>query len=162
MTLSVAIQLHPIHSTDIDGDSTFSLALEAQARGHSLFYYLPKNLSLNKGVVVARGQDLTVRREQGNHATLGEERQIDLSIMDVVLLRQDPPFDMGYITTTHILDRIHPDTLVVNDPTWVRNWPEKLKGLDYHDLTPPTAIASNLDTLKALKERHGDVSLKPL
>jgi glutathione synthase len=162
VTLSVAIQMDPIQSIDIDGDSTFALALEAQARGHSLFYYLPKNLSLNEGVVVARGQDLTVRREQGNFATLGEERQIDLSTMDVVLLRQDPPFDMGYITTTHLLERIHPKTLVVNDPGHVRNAPEKILVTEFPDLMPETLITANMDDIAAFRTEYKDIILKPL
>ncbi len=162
MTLSVAIQMDPIQSIDIDGDSTFALALEAQARGHSLFYYLPKNLSLNDGVVVARGQDLTVRREQGNHATLGEERQIELSIMDVVLLRQDPPFDMGYITATHMLERIHPKTLVVNDPGHVRNAPEKILVTEFPELMPETLITANKDDITAFRNEYKDIIMKPL
>jgi glutathione synthase len=162
VTLSVAIQMDPIQSIDIDGDSTFALALEAQARGHSLFYYLPKNLSLNEGVVVARGQDLSVRREQGNFATLGEERQIDLSTMDVVLLRQDPPFDMGYITTTHLLERIHPKTLVVNDPGHVRNAPEKILVTEFPGLMPETLITANKDDIAAFRTEYKDIIMKPL
>ena len=162
MPLKVAFQMDPIGAIDIDADSTFRIAEEAQARGHSLFCYTPDHLSYQEGRVMARGQDLTVRREQGNHATLGEMRELDLSEMDVVWLRQDPPFDMGYITTTHILDRIHPGTLVVNDPFWVRNYPEKLLVLDFPDLTPPTAIARDLATLRAFRDRHGDIILKPL
>jgi glutathione synthase len=154
--------MDPIQSIDIDGDSTFALALEAQARGHSLFYYLPKNLSLNDGVVVARGQDLTVRREQGNHATLGEERQIELSIMDVVLLRQDPPFDMGYITATHMLERIHPKTLVVNDPGHVRNAPEKILVTEFPELMPETLITANKDDITAFRNEYKDIIMKPL
>jgi len=162
MPLKVAFQMDPIGAIDIDADSTFRIAEEAQARGLSLFCYTPDHLSYQEGRVMARGQDLTVRREQGNHATLGEMRELDLSEMDVVWLRQDPPFDMGYITTTHILDRIHPGTLVVNDPFWVRNYPEKLLVLDFPDLTPPTAIARDLATLRAFRDRHGDIILKPL
>ena len=162
MALKVAIQMDPIDAIDIDGDSSFRIAEEAQSRGHSLFFYTPDKLSYREGRVLAKGWPLEVRREKGNHFTLGAETEIDLADWDVVWLRQDPPFDMGYITTTHLLDRIHPGTLVVNDPTWVRNWPEKLKVLDYPDLTPPTAIARDLETLKAFKEAHGDVILKPL
>lgn len=162
MTLSVAFQMDPIQSVDINADSSFRLAEEAQMRGHSLFIYTPDKLVFREGRILAHGSDLTVRREQGNHAFLGPVREVDLSEFDVVWLRQDPPFDMGYITTTHLLDRIHPKTLVVNDPTWVRNWPEKLKVLDYADLTPSTAIARDIDALKAFKETHGDVILKPL
>ncbi len=162
MALKVAIQMDPIDAIDIDGDSSFRIAEEAQARGHELFFYTPDMLAYREGHVVATGWPLTVRREKGNHFTLGDRQEIDLANWDVVWLRQDPPFDMGYITTTHILDRIHPATLVVNDPTWVRNWPEKLKVLDYPDLTPPTAIARDLDALKAFRETHGTVILKPL
>ncbi|WP_375280774.1 glutathione synthase [Pseudooctadecabacter sp.] len=160
--LTVAFQMDPIGAIDINADSSFRLAEEAQARGHKLFYYTPDQLSYQEGRVMARGQDLTVRREQGNHADVGPMREQDLSQVDVIWLRQDPPFDMGYITTTHILDRIHPDTLVVNDPFWVRNYPEKLLVLDFPDLTPPTAIARDLETLKAFRARHGEVILKPL
>ena len=161
-TLTVAFQMDPIDAIDINADSSFRLAEEAQARGHKLFYYTPDQLSYQEGRVIARGQDLTVRREVGNHFEVSEMREQDLSEVDVIWLRQDPPFDMGYITTTHILDRIHPDTLVVNDPFWVRNYPEKLLVLDFPDLTPPTAIARDLETLKAFRARHGDVILKPL
>lgn len=162
MGLKVAIQMDPIDDIDISGDSSFRIAEEAQARGHTLFYYTPDKLAYREGRVTAKGWPLEVRREVGNHFTLGEMVEVDLGDWDVVWLRQDPPFDMGYITTTHLLDRIHPDTLVVNDPTWVRNWPEKLKVLDYPDLTPPTAIARDIDALKNFKEEHGDVILKPL
>jgi len=160
--LRVAFQMDPIGAIDIHADSSFRLAEEAQARGHSLFYYTPDKLSFQEGRVMARGQDLVVRREVGSHFDVGDMREQDLTEIDVIWLRQDPPFDMGYITTTHILDRIHPATLVVNDPFWVRNYPEKLLVLDFPDLTPPTAIARDLETLKAFRARHGDVILKPL
>ena len=162
MPLKAAIQMDPIQSVDIDADTTFRLAEEAQARGHELFYYTPDKLALDEGRVKASGWPLQVRREQGNHFTLGEAQTIDLATQDVVWLRQDPPFDMGYITTTHILDMIHPGTLVVNDPFWVRNYPEKLLVLQFPDLTPPTTIARDLATLTAFKHRHGDIILKPL
>lgn len=162
MTLKVAFQMDPIDPIDINADSTFRIAEEAQARGHELFYYTPDKLAYQQGRVTAKGWPLTVRREIGNHFTLGDFQEIDLSTQDVVWLRQDPPFDMGYITSTHILDMIHPETLVVNDPTWVRNFPEKLLVLQFPDLTPPTTIARDLDTLKAFKEEHGDIILKPL
>jgi glutathione synthase len=162
MSLSIAIQMDPIDGIDINADSSFRIAEEAQARGHSLFYYTPDKLAYEEGRVTASGWNLEVRREVGNHFTLGELTKVDLADFDVVWLRQDPPFDMGYITTTHILDRIHPDTMVVNDPFWVRNYPEKLLVLDFPDLTPPTTVARDLDTLKAFKERHGDIILKPL
>lgn len=162
MPLKVAIQMDPIGPIDINADSTFRIAEEAQARGHSLFYYTPDKLAYREGKVVARGWPLTVQRVEGDHFTLGDEVEVDLADYDVVWLRQDPPFDMGYITTTHILDMIHPDTLVVNDPFWVRNYPEKLLVLNFPDLTPPTMIARDLDTLKSFRAAHGDVILKPL
>jgi len=162
MSLKVAIQMDPIGPIDIDADSTFRIAEEAQARGHSLFYYTPDKLAYREGRVTARGWPLTVQRVKGDHFTLGAETEADLADFDVVWLRQDPPFDMGYITTTHILDMVHPDTLVVNDPFWVRNYPEKLLVLNFPDLTPPTMIARDLETLKSFRAAHGDVILKPL
>ncbi len=162
MSKLIAFQMDPIDAIDINADSTFRIAEEAQARGHRLFYYTPDKLSFRSGRVVARGWPLNVRREIGDHFTLGEEQDLDLAEADVVWLRQDPPFDMGYITTTHLLDMIHPQTLVVNDPFWVRNYPEKLLVLDFQDLTPPTMIARDLETLKEFRAEHGDVILKPL
>lgn len=162
MSLKVAIQMDPIGPININADSTFRIAEEAQARGHSLFYYTPDKLAYREGKVVARGWPLTVQRIVGDHFALGDEVEVDLSNFDVVWLRQDPPFDMGYITTTHILDMIHPDTLVVNDPFWVRNYPEKLLVLNFPDLTPPTMVARDIDTLKSFRAAHGDVILKPL
>jgi len=162
MPLKIAFQMDPIEDVNIDGDSTFRIAEEAQARGHELFYYTPDKLAFQEGRITARGWPLTVRREKGNHFTLGEEQEIDLADWDVVWLRQDPPFDMGYITSTHLLDLIHPETLVVNDPFWVRNYPEKLLMLEFPDLIPPTTIARDLDTLKAFKDKYGDIILKPL
>jgi glutathione synthase len=162
MALGVAIQMDPIGPINIAADSTFRLALEAQERGHRLFYYTPDRLAYREGRVLARGWPLTVRRETGNHFTLGEETEVDLSDWDVVWLRQDPPFDMGYITTTHLLERIHPGTLVVNDPFWVRNSPEKLLVLNFPHLTPPTLIARDLSAIRAFKHVHGDIILKPL
>jgi glutathione synthase len=162
MTLKIAIQMDPIGPINIEADSTFRLAEEAQARGHSLFYYTPDRLSWQEGRVMARGWPLTVRRVKGDHFTLGAEAEVDLADFDVVWLRQDPPFDMGYITTTHILEHLMPGTLVVNDPFWVRNSPEKLLVLRFPDLTPPTTIARDLATLRAFKHRHGDIILKPL
>ncbi|MDP3339045.1 glutathione synthase [Frigidibacter sp.] len=161
-SLKVAIQMDPIGPINIEADSTFRIALEAQARGHELFYYTPDKLSYREGRVLARGWPLTVRRELGNHYTLGAETEIDLADWDVVWLRQDPPFDMGYITTTHLLERIHPATLVVNDPFWVRNSPEKLLVLNFPDLTPPTLIARDLASIRSFKAAHGDIILKPL
>ena len=162
MSLKVSLQMDPIGSVNIQGDSTFRIALEAQARGHSLFHYTPDRLAYVEGRVLARGWPVELRREIGNHVTFGPETEIDLADMDVVWLRQDPPFDMGYITTTHLLDLIHPRTLVVNDPFWVRNSPEKLLVLRFPTLTPPTAIARDLVTIRAFKARHVDVILKPL
>ncbi len=162
MSLSVALQMDPIGSVNIHADSTFRIALEAQARGHRLFFYTPDKLAFVEGRVVARGFFITLRAEVGNHVSYGSETEVDLAEFDVVWLRQDPPFDMGYITTTHLLDMIHPKTLVVNDPFWVRNSPEKLLVLGFPDLTPPTAIARDLATIRAFKDRHGDVILKPL
>ena len=160
--MKIAFQMDPIGPININADSSFRIAEEAQARGHDLFYYTPERLSYREGRVLARGWPLTVRRKEGDHFTLGEETEVVLSTFDVVWLRQDPPFDMFYITTTHILDRIHPKTLVVNDPFWVRNFPEKLLVLDFPDLTPPTMIARDLEALKAFKAEHQDVILKPL
>jgi glutathione synthase len=160
--MKVALQMDPIGSVNIDADSTFRIALEAQARGHSLFFYTPDMLAFDEGRVVARGWPIELRREKGNHVTYGPETEVDLGSFDVVWLRQDPPFDMGYITSTHLLDLIHPRTLVVNDPFWVRNFPEKLLVLRFPDLTPPTMIARDLPTIRAFKARHGDIILKPL
>jgi len=162
MAVKTAIQMDPIGPIDIAADSTFRIAIEAQERGHELFYYTPDRLAWLDGRVVATGWPLTLRRQKGDHYTLGEERQVDLADFDVVWLRQDPPFDMAYITTTHLLQRLAPDTLVVNDPFWVRNSPEKLLVLDFPDLIPPTAIARDLATLRAFREAHGDIIVKPL
>ncbi len=162
MTLNVAVQMDPIQSINIDGDSTFRIMEEAQARGHRLFYYTPDRLAFDEGRVTARGWPIEVRRVKGDHFTLGPETEVDLGDSDVVWLRQDPPFDMGYITTTHVLDMLAPGTLVVNEPFWVRNFPEKLLVLRFPELTPPTTIARDLATLRAFKARHGDIILKPL
>ncbi len=162
MSLAVAIQMDPIDSIDIDGDSTFALALEAQSRGHRLYYYLPRDLSMTHGRVVARAHALTVKRSKGDHFSLGGEELIDLADLDVVLLRQDPPFDMSYITTTHLLEQVHPDTLVVNDPHHVRNAPEKLFVTHFPDLMPPTLISSNKREILAFRETYGDIIMKPL
>ena len=160
--MKIAFQMDPIGPININADSTFRLMEEAQARGHSLFYYTPDRLAYQEGRVTARGWPVTVQRVQGDHYALGSEVEVDLADFDVVWLRQDPPFDMFYITTTHLLDRIHPKTLVVNDPFWVRNSPEKLLVLNFPDLTPPTTIARDLATIRAFKDKHGDVILKPL
>ncbi|WP_294221285.1 glutathione synthase [uncultured Shimia sp.] len=160
--MKIAFQMDPITSVDINADSSFRIAEEAQARGHELFFYSPDHLAYEEGEITARGHSMVVRREQGNHVDLGPYERVNLKDFDVVWLRQDPPFDMHYITSTHLLDRLAPDTLVVNDPFWVRNYPEKLMVLDFPDLTPPTTIARDLETIKEFKAKHGDVILKPL
>ncbi|GHG88518.1 glutathione synthase [Pseudodonghicola xiamenensis] len=160
--MKIAFQMDPIGDVNINADSTFRLAEEAQKRGHELFYYGPDQLAYQEGRITARGQDFTVQRVAGTPAILGEEREVDLADYDVVWLRQDPPFDMHYITSTHLLDRLKGQTLVVNDPFWVRNYPEKLLVLNFPELTPPTAIARDLRTIRAFKEKHGDIILKPL
>ena len=160
--MKIAFQMDPIGSVNIDADTTFRLAEEAQARGHELFYYGPDQLAYQEGRITARGHDMTVQRVPDAPAILGPLREVDLADFDVVWLRQDPPFDMHYITTTHLLDRLKGQTLVVNDPFWVRNFPEKLLVLNFPDLTPPTAIARDLDTIRAFKAKHGDIILKPL
>ena len=162
MALTVAIQMDPIETIDINADSTFVLALEAQARGHKLYHYLPQALSFQGGAVVARAHPMEVRRMLGNHATLGDEEVIDLADVDVVLMRQDPPFDMAYITATHILEHVHPKTLVVNDPVSVRNAPEKLFVTHFPDLMPPTLITSDKRQIEAFRETHRDIIVKPL
>ncbi|MCT4554083.1 MAG: glutathione synthase [Pelagimonas sp.] len=160
--MKIAFQMDPILGVDINADSSFRLAEEAQARGHELFYYGPDMLAYDEGRITARGHWMQVQRVAGAPAVLGEEVVVDLSDMDVVWLRQDPPFDMHYITSTHLLDRLKGKALVVNDPFWVRNFPEKLLVLDFPDLTPPTMIARDLQTIKEFRARHGDVILKPL
>lgn len=160
--MKIAFQMDPILGVDINADTSFRLAEEAQARGHELFYYGPDNLAYDEGRVTARGHWMTVQRNPDVPAVLGPELVIDLAEVDVVWLRQDPPFDMHYITTTHLLDRLKGQTLVVNDPFWVRNFPEKLLVLNFPDLTPPTTVARDLQTIRDFKARHGDIILKPL
>ena len=163
MPLAVAIQMDPIDRIDIGGDSTFALALEAQNRGHRLWYYLPKALvQRGETVIAARAHELQVRNERGNHFTLGSAQPLDLATMDVVLLRQDPPFDMGYITTTHMLERLPKRVMVVNDPYWVRNSPEKIFVTEYPDLMPPTLVTSDPETIRAFRAEHGEIVVKPL
>lgn len=162
MSLKVALQMDPIENVSIDADSTFRLAEAAQARGHRLWVYGPEQLVWRDGRVMANARPVEVRREQGNHASFGPAADLDLSTMDVIWLRQDPPFDMGYITTTHILENLPKTTLVANDPFWVRNSPEKLLVLNFPELIPPTMIARDLAALKAFKAEHGDIILKPL
>ncbi|MGV6850258.1 MAG: glutathione synthase [Marinibacterium sp.] len=160
--MKIAFQMDPIGAVDVDADSTFRLAEEAQARGYDLFYYAPDDLAFDEGRILAAGHDMQVQRVAGTPAILGPRRFVDLADFDVVWLRQDPPFDMHYITTTHLLDRLAGRSLVVNDPFWVRNFPEKLLVLEFADLTPPTAIARSLETIRAFRDRHGDIILKPL
>ncbi|HJZ42276.1 MAG TPA: glutathione synthase, partial [Hyphomicrobiaceae bacterium] len=162
MPLTVACQMDPIDRIDIRGDSTFALLLEAQNRGHELFYYTPPNLALLEGKLLARGSTLNVEDKVGSHYRVSNPRIEDLSQWDVVLLRQDPPFDMAYVTTTHLLERIHPKTLVVNDPAHVRNAPEKVFVLDFLDLMPPTLVTRSLDDVKAFRAQHKDIVLKPI
>ena len=162
MSLKVAIQMDPIEFIDIAADSTFRLMEEAQFCGHELFYYTPDQLAFEEGIITATGWPISVRREVGDHFTKGKLTKVNLADWDVVWLRQDPPFDMGYITNTHLLDMIHPNTLVVNDPQWVRNYPEKLLVLKFPELTPPTTIARDIKTLKAFKDKYKDIILKPL
>jgi len=156
------VQMDPIERINIRGDSTFALLLEAQARGHALFYYTPDRLVLRDGKVSAAVRPVKVRDTAGDHFTLGEAETVDLGSFDVVLLRQDPPFDLAYISTTHMLDRIHPKTLVVNDPSHVRNAPEKVFVTEFPELMPPTLITRDLDAIKAFRAEHEDIVMKPL
>ena len=160
--LRVAVQMDPIEGINIDADSTFALMLEAQARGHALWHYLPRDLALASGRVLARANPVTVERKKGAHWRFGPEEELDLSTMDVVLMRQDPPFDMAYITATHILEHIHPRTLVVNDPAAVRNAPEKLFVTHFPDLMPETLVTADRRQIMRFRERHGAIILKPL
>ncbi|KIZ47783.1 MULTISPECIES: glutathione synthase [Rhodopseudomonas] len=162
MTLKVAVQMDPIARINIRGDSTFALLLEAQKRGHALSYLTPDKLSLRGNDVVANVQPLSVRDELGDHFTLGETVRTDMRGFDVVLLRQDPPFDLAYITSTHLLERIHPETLVVNNPASVRNAPEKIFVMDFADLMPPTLISRDLEEINSFRAEHGAVVMKPL
>ena len=162
MKLNIAVQMDPIARINIAGDSTFALLLEAQRRGHGISYYTPDKLSLRGEELVAPVRRLTVRDQAGDHFTLGEARREPLAAFDVVLLRQDPPFDLAYITSTHLLERIHPGTLVVNDPASVRNAPEKIFVMDFADLMPPTLISRDLDEINSFRDEHGAVVMKPL
>lgn len=162
MSLYVALQMDPIENVSISGDSTFRIGLEAEARGHRLFQYTADQLRYDEGRVVAKGRPITLRREQGNHVSFGDWAEVDVSEFDVIWLRQDPPFDMAYVTSTHLLDRVRQQTLVVNDPFWVRNSPEKLMVLDFPDLTPPTMIARDPAAFKEFRARHGEIIVKPL
>ncbi|MEQ9146245.1 MAG: glutathione synthase [Parvibaculaceae bacterium] len=162
MSLDVAIQMDPIRAIDIKGDSTFALALEAQARGHRLSYYEPRHLSMRDGRVYAKARPIVLRREEGNHVDEGEEQTVDLAGTDVVLMRQDPPFDMSYITATHLLEKVHGQTLVVNDPAHVRNAPEKLFVTEFDGVMPPTLITSDEVEIKAFRAEYKDIIVKPL
>jgi glutathione synthase len=161
-SLRIAVQMDPIASVNIDADSTFALMLEAQARGHAMWHYHPRDLALLSGRVVAHAQPVTVQRVKGDHFALGAAEELDLGAVDVVLMRQDPPFDMAYITATHILEHIHPRTLVVNDPGAVRNAPEKLYVTHFPELMPETLISSDIRQIRKFREKHGDIILKPL
>ena len=162
MKLKVAVQMDPIARINIRGDSTFALLLEAQRRGHALSYYTPEKLSMKGEQLVATVHPLTVRDQDGDHFTLGDATRVDLESFDVILLRQDPPFDLAYVTTTHFLERIHPKTLVVNNPASVRNAPEKIFVMEFADLMPPTLISRDKDEINAFRAEHGDVVMKPL
>jgi glutathione synthase len=162
MTLNVAVQMDHISKISIAGDSTFALMLEAERRGHTLVHYTPDRLAMRDGRVEARVEPVKVRDMKGDHYTLGAPELADLSGFDVVLLRQDPPFDMAYITTTHLLERIHPETLVVNDPAHVRNAPEKIFVTEFPDLMPPTLIARDPLEIRSFWKEHGDIIIKPL
>jgi len=162
MALTVAVQMDPIERINIRGDSTFALLLEAQKRGHAVSYYTPDRLAMAQDRVFANVQPLRVRDEAGNHFTLGEARRVELSSFDVILMRQDPPFDLAYVTATHLLERIHPKTLVVNDPREVRNAPEKMFVMQFPALMPPTLITRDLTEIKSFRAEHGDIVMKPL
>ncbi|MGB0747621.1 MAG: glutathione synthase [Magnetospiraceae bacterium] len=162
MTLSVALQMDPVETIDINGDSSFVLGLEALKRGYRLYHYLPRDLAFHRNRVMAYVRPLTLRREHGNHHSLGDPSWMDLAELDVVLMRQDPPFDMSYITATHLLEHVHPETLVVNDPVNVRNAPEKLLVTHFPDLLPPTLIANRRDLVEEFRAEHQDIIVKPL
>ncbi len=162
MSLTVALQMDPMETVNIDADSTFALGEEAQRRGHRLFHYLPRTLRLQGGKVSASGHPVTLQRVKGAPGVFGAAQTVDLADFDVVLLRQDPPFDLAYITTTHILDHIHPRTLVVNDPAAVRNAPEKLLVTHFPDLMPPTVVTADRDAIREFRAEHKDIILKPL
>lgn len=162
MALRVAVQMDPIQSINIKGDSSFAMMLEAQARGHELFVYSPPSMALLGGTVTAMVAPVTVRDVEGDHADVGAEERVDLSTFDVILLRQDPPFDMAYITSTHLLELIGGDTLVVNDPAGVRNAPEKILVMQFPDLMAPTLVSQDRDAIAAFRDEHKDIVLKPL
>lgn len=163
MPLTVAVQMDPIEHIRIAGDTTFALLLEAQRRGHALVYWTPDRLSMRDGRVVARVQDLSVQDVAGAHFTLGEAWRVALEeAVDVVLMRQDPPFDLAYITASHLLERVHPKVLVVNDPHHVRNAPEKIFVTEFPHLMPPTLISRDKEEIQDFRREHGAVVMKPL
>jgi glutathione synthase len=162
MSLKIAVQMDPIERINLRGDSTFALLLEAQQRGHHLFYYTPDRLAMRDGAVFAAVSPLKVRDIQGDHFSLGERQRVDLSSFDVILMRQDPPFDLAYISATHLLERVHPKTLVVNDPAQVRNAPEKMFVTEFPELMPPTLVTRDRDEINAFRAEHGDIVIKPL
>ena len=162
MPINVAVQMDPIERINIRGDSTFALLLEAQARGHRLAYYTPDRLALRGNVVFATVRPLTVRDTEGSHFELGPEQRVELTSFDVILMRQDPPFDLAYITATHLLERVQHKTIVVNDPAHVRNAPEKVFVTQFPELMPPTLVTRDLAEIKAFRAEHGDIVMKPL
>lgn len=162
MALKIAVQMDPIERINLRGDSTFALLLEAQQRGHHLFYYTPDRLALRGGALFAAVSPVKVRDIEGDHFSLGDRQRVDLSSFDVILMRQDPPFDLAYISATHLLERVHPKTLVVNDPAQVRNAPEKLFVTEFPELMPPTLVTRDRDEINAFRAEHGDIVMKPL
>src|SRR5471030_1858466 len=162
MSLKIAVQMDPIQRINLKGDSTFALLLEAQKRGHQLAYYTPDRLAMLNGQVFSTVENLHVRDQAGDHFKLETPRRAALSEFDVILLRQDPPFDLSYITSTHLLERIHPKTLVVNDPAHVRNAPEKIFVTEFPDLMPPTLITRDLAEIKTFRAEYNDIVMKPL
>ena len=160
--MKIAFQMDPIESVDINADSTFRLAEEAQIRGHNLYVYTPNDLTFNRGKIAAKVHSISLKRTIGDHVSFGALEIIDLTEFDVIWLRQDPPFDMGYITNTHLLDLAARETLIVNDPFWVRNFPEKLLVLEFPDLIPDTLISRDLEEIKEFKREFKDIIIKPL
>jgi glutathione synthase len=162
MSLNVAVQMDPIERINIRGDSTFALLLEAQSRGHLLSYFTPDRLALWDGSVFASVNSLKVRDVEGEHFALGDKTRVNLATFDVILMRQDPPFDLAYITSTHLLERLHPKTMVVNDPAHVRNAPEKILVTEFPDLMPPTLVTRDRGEIDTFRAKHGDIVMKPL
>jgi glutathione synthase len=162
MSLAVAIQMDPIEKINIDADSSFVLGLEALHRGHALYHYLPRDMFFRDGRIFATVRPMQLKREHGNHYSMGGPELLDLAGLDVILMRQDPPFDMAYITATHLLEHVHPTTLVVNDPVHVRNAPEKLFVTHFGELMPPTLITSDPNQIRSFREEHKDIIVKPL